>query len=438
MTFDIPCGSPPHHTNVMFWGFLLTVFIVNFLVVYFVVPVWNWFCRPFTHGVRRFSECGLNYEPFMCLDDGLPCFRPHPAGWEGSVAANEKAIAEATKHLVKLARSQAATRHRLMARLDTMEKDLTPAGEYMIKKQKADKLQESVRRRVDSEAAVMVNNRIAREVKGLQKAMSSGNASGQSGASMYIRAYVEPHKQMQAEELLHDITKACYETTPGLLGSIVNLSDVKVGGLLTYDIYVECETAEQLQTWINSDTRRNYLKLGASIFQLPKNVNTVDQMNVHDSVSSLFVQPANMYAAQREQTDTANEGAPFVWHPPTWKMYLAMNVAFTIVGYPMGDLWLLAPDGPLSKLVFADGTPWPLWIKVIINVTILVIVVVYVAVPIVIYYGAHWLFAPWRKSSSPIIAIAEEGLPCCLADGPPPGATESAEAEPAGVGVELV
>ena len=93
MTFDIPCGSPPHHTNVMFWGFLLTVFIVNFLVVYFVVPVWNWFCRPFTHGVRRFSECGLNYEPFMCLDDGLPCFRPHPAGWEGSVAANEKAIA---------------------------------------------------------------------------------------------------------------------------------------------------------------------------------------------------------------------------------------------------------------------------------------------------------------------------------------------------------
>ena len=52
--------------------------------------------------------------------------------------------------------------------------------------------------------------------------------------------------------------------------------------------------------------------------------------------TSLFNLLATMHQASRTK---------FEWHPKTWKMYLAMNVAFTIAGYPLGDLWLLAPDG---------------------------------------------------------------------------------------------
>ena len=133
---------------------------------------------------------------------------------------------------------------------------------------------------------------------------------------------------------------------------------------------------------------------------------------VHDSISSLFVLPANRYQSLQSPSDNASgqQGAKFEWHPKTWKMYLAMNVAFTIAGYPLGDLWLLAPDGPLNQLYLANGDPWPTWAKVIPNLLVLVPVVVYVAVPVVIYYSAHWLFTPWIKSSNPIVSVLEEGF----------------------------
>ena len=108
----------------------------------------------------------------------------------------------------------------------------------------------------------------------------------------------------------------------------------------------------------------------------------------------------------------AGDERPFEWHPKTWKMYCAMNLAFGIAGYPLGDLWLLSPTGPIVPL------GWPTWANVVVMVLIVVPVVVYVTVPVVIWLAAHWLFAPWRKSNNCLVALAEEGFPCCLADGP--------------------
>jgi antibiotic biosynthesis monooxygenase (ABM) superfamily enzyme len=420
----------------MFWGFLLTVFVVNAIVIWVSVPIWNWILRPFTHGIRRFSECGLNFEPFTCLDDGFPCFRPHPPGWEAAMSANEDAIEDASKRLVKAVRTQNAVRHRLMARIDALEDEIFKKGSdgtsTGASKTTVDKISEAARKRVDSVATTAVNLRIKKEVKGMQKAIEDNVSGGE--ASMYICTCVEPSKQMQAEELLHDIAKAAYDHAEGLLGFLTLLRDEKKSGLLVYDIYLEFETAAQLKDWVESDIRRNYLQLGASIFSIPEGGPVEETMNIHDSISSLFVQPANKYSSRQSTSDEAGQGTKFEWHPKTWKMYLAMNVAFTIVGYPLGDLWLLAPDGPLNQLFDANGNPWPTWVKVILNVSVLVIVVVYVAVPIVIYYAAHWLFEPWTKSSNPIVSVLEEGLPCCLADGPGPDAVSN---EPAGVGVEL-
>ena len=236
VTFDNPCGAPPHKINVMFWGFLLTVFVINALVIWIVVPVWNWILRPFTHGIRRFSECGLDFEPFTCLDEGFPCFRPHPAGWEPAVSANERAIEEASKRLVKAVRTQNAVRHRLMARIEALEQgmskngsDGTPTG---ASKSAIDKVGEAARKRVDSQATAAVNIRIKKEVKGLQKAIEDSVSGGE--ASMYICTCVEPSKQMQAEELLHDIAKAAYDHSKGFLGILTLLRDEKKSGLLVY------------------------------------------------------------------------------------------------------------------------------------------------------------------------------------------------------------
>ena len=114
-------------------------------------------------------------------------------------------------------------------------------------------------------------------------------------------------------------------------------------------------------------------------------------------------------AIQRTEYTTAVAAGDY---PKTWKMYCAMNVAFGVVGYPLGDLWLLSPTGPLVPL------GWDTWANVVVMVAIVVPVVVYVSVPMVIWFGAHWLFAPWRKSDNCLVALAEEGFPCCLADGP--------------------
>ena len=234
ITFDNPCGTPPTKVNVMFWGFLLTVFVINALVIWIVVPIWAWICRPFTHGVRRFSECGLNYEPFICLDEGFPCFRPHPAGWESAMAANEAAIEEASKHLVKVVRSQATVRHRLMARIDALEREVKKNGDGAAKNEVSESIVEAARRRVDSQAVSTVNVRIAKEVKGLQKALGEKQNAQGTEASMYICVYVEPVKQMQAEELMHDLSKAAYEHSEGFLGTITMLRSERKAGLLVY------------------------------------------------------------------------------------------------------------------------------------------------------------------------------------------------------------
>ena len=36
----------------------------------------------------------------------------------------------------------------------------------------------------------------------------------------------------------------------------------------------------------------------------------------------------------------------------------------------------------------------------------------------VLYFAGGWVFEPWHLSTNPIIAVLQEGFPCCLATGP--------------------
>lgn len=424
LSFDPPCGAKPTKHNVMFWGFLLTVFIVNFIVVYIVVPIFNMMCRPFTHGFPKFAQLGLNVEPFTTLDEGLPCFRPHPRAWEGRVSEAEQRLDQTERRMQRLMRAQIDVRHRHSSRLQRLERAADSgisASDVELGGAKGTGDEER-RVRVDTEIREDVAKRIDLEAQAI-------NAAAGDGLS-YVIAWTE--EPMRAEELLHDISRRAANFT-GYKGIIVIApSGWTKNGMQCFHIFFEFDTAEHLQAWITSDVRRRFLELSAGIFHAKPDASTGTPTLLHDgSINSLFAAGAAQYMSpQGAAIGEDAAAAPFEWHPPTWRMYLAMNVAFTIVGYPLGDLWLLAPDGPLARAKQANGEPLELWMKVLINVIILVIVVVYVGVPVVIYYSAHWLFVPWRKSKNPVIAILQEGFPCCLADGPPPpapAADESAE-----------
>ena len=62
---------------------------------------------------------------------------------------------------------------------------------------------------------------------------------------------------------------------------------------------------------------------GNYIFSIPEDGPAEDSLMVHDSISSLFVLPANRYQSLQSPSDNASgqQGAKFEWHPKTWKMY---------------------------------------------------------------------------------------------------------------------
>lgn len=306
-----------------------------------------------------------------------------------------------------LMRSHTAVRHRHCSRIEQLERAVVASDENL------EEQNDDARKRADTAILSKVQARVDREMEDLDN-----DPNGEP--AVYIQAWTD--KQFQAEALIHDMARCSYNEFPGFKGAIVIVQQPLAGaGKVCMHVFFEYQTSEHLKTWMGSDRRKMFMTLGSAIFS--NNPHNFDGhiLAVHDcAIGSLFATGAKMYQQHLAEIASGNDDQPLEWHPPTWRMYLAMNVAFTIVGYPVGDLWLMAPGGPLSRIQKSDGSPLELWEKLCLNVIILVTIVVYVGVPVVIYYTAHWLFVPWRKSQNRFIAVLQEGFPCCLADGPPP------------------
>lgn len=143
-------------------------------------------------------------------------------------------------------------------------------------------------------------------------------------------------------------------------------------------------------------------------------------VEVHDALSSLFVGGAKQYKKAAmllsQATDTGRSPQVLQYHPQTWKMWCVLNVAFGVVGLPVVDLWLNKPlYGPVWLIPpKGEATIW----KIALLMAIVVPIILYVSVPSVIYFASGWLFEPWHLSKNPVLAVMQEGFPCCLATGP--------------------
>ena len=191
-----------------------------------------------------------------------------------------------------------------------------------------------------------------------------------------------------------------------------------------YDLYFEYDTLDHLKKWMVSETRMHFLVLAGNLFRGPPQGGApVLQVEVHDALGSLFTTGAKQ-AQQLARLTSHGKTSPsrvVQYHPPTWKIWCCLNVAFGVVGLPMVDLWLnKAPTatsvaGPVFSL---DPFGEPTIGKVMILMLIAVPIIVYVSVPCVLYFAGGWVFEPWHLSTNPIIAVLQEGFPCCLATGP--------------------
>ena len=114
------CGEPAIENNIFFWGFLFTDLIVNVLMTWCGVPLWSIFCRPFTHGLPRFAQCGCNFEPFTSMDDGLPCFRPRKQQWEVLMEDTNARLKSMERLLSAEAHIRRSMRNRFKARLQNL------------------------------------------------------------------------------------------------------------------------------------------------------------------------------------------------------------------------------------------------------------------------------------------------------------------------------
>lgn len=191
-----------------------------------------------------------------------------------------------------------------------------------------------------------------------------------------------------------------------------------------YDIFYEFETFDHLKAWIASETRTNFLALGDNLFRgPPEGGMPVLHVEVHDALSSLFISGAKQarQLASLSKVGRAKQSEVLQYHPQTWKIWWVLNVAFGVVGLPIIDLWLnRAPSatwvpGPIFML---DPVGVPTVGKIMIFMVICVPIIVFISIPIVLSLVKGWVFEPWHLSSNPLIAVLQEGFPCCLATGP--------------------
>jgi hypothetical protein len=189
--------------------------------------------------------------------------------------------------------------------------------------------------------------------------------------------------------------------------------------LAPYQIYFEYDTFDQLIKWMGSETRLQYLIISGNIFRgPPEGGPPIVAVQVHDAISSLFFAGAKEARTLRQGTSRSQgQGSKVLqYHPPTWKMWCVLNIAFGIVGFPMVDLWLnKAPFGPVFAM---DPFGKPSIPKTMLLMIIVVPIVVYVSVPVMLYFAGGWVFEPWPLSANPFVALLQEGFPCCLATGP--------------------
>ena len=79
----------------------------------------------------------------------------------------------------------------------------------------------------------------------------------------------------------------------------------------------------------------------------------VVRVEVHDALSSLFSKGAThaKSLSRLHQRGEKKQEEVLQFHPPTWKMWCILNIAFGVVGLPMVDLWLnKAGFGPVWLL----------------------------------------------------------------------------------------
>jgi len=196
------CGSPRVQNNIFFWGFLLTDCIVNCLMVWFGVPFWSLLCRPFTHGLPRFAQCGCNFEPFTTLDDGLPCCRPRKKPWEVLLEETNARLEQMELQLLQESRFRSSLRNRFRTRLARLE------GKKI-------NLSQLSQKRSDSVVSAEVTRRINAEMKGLN------SSSSNTDPSICIETWVIQDNFSQANNLLHDIAQAMKNESPGFKGMMV-------------------------------------------------------------------------------------------------------------------------------------------------------------------------------------------------------------------------
>ena len=194
--------------------------------------------------------------------------------------------------------------------------------------------------------------------------------------------------------------------------------------LAPFDIYFEYDTLDHLKKWMGSETRMHFLVLSGNVFRGPPEGGApVVQVQVHDALSGLFTSGAAQARSISRLTSSRRPPPSQVlqYHPPTWKIWCCLNVAFGVVGLPMVDLFLNRAQGaPWGGWVAGPlkFVPWDPLVKVMVLMLVAVPIIVYVSVPCVLYFAHGWVFEPWPLSTNPLIAGLQEGFPCCLATGP--------------------
>lgn len=424
------CGSPRVENNVMFWGFLITDCIMNVFMLWVGVPFFSILCRPFTHGFPRFAQCGLNCEPFTTLDDGFPCCRPRKKPWEIVLEDTNARLQQMEIQLMQEARLRSSLRNRFRTRLTRLEG-------------KKPNIRTLTAQRSDAVMAAEVHRRVNAEMTGLNNAKNPK-------PSVYIETWVVQDNFAQANSLLHDIARAMHDESSGFKGMVVVTPKNSGVALVTpqyadrvtgmspaapYHLFFEYDTVDQLKKWMGSDTRLQYLIMSGNVFRGPPEGGApVVRVEVHDALSSLFSKGAThaKSLSRLHQRGQQKHEEVLQFHPPTWKMWCVLNIAFGVVGLPMVDLWLnKAGFGPVWLLPpMGQATIG----KTALLMLIVVPIVVYVSVPVVLYFAGGWVFEPWKLSTNPLFALLQEGFPCCLATGP----RNEANAEEEDEGVEMM
>ena len=198
------CGSPRIENNIFFWGFLFTNFIVNAFMVWFAVPLWSIVCRPFTHCMPKFAQCGCNFEPFTTMDDGLPCFRPRKQQWEYLLEESNNRLKNMEKLLAAEAHLRRSIHNRFKTRLSKLEgsKGINASSTRM----QTDSIQSKVRKRVNA------------EIDAFQK---KGGDGLDSDSLVCIRTWVQQDNFGPADNMLHDTAYAMHVGAAGFKGMVV-------------------------------------------------------------------------------------------------------------------------------------------------------------------------------------------------------------------------